>query len=307
MHQFDVIADYQDLCGEGPVWNKQEQALYWTDLARNRFYRYVWSERRSEIVSERMQVSSYAFNQPGGLVVMNVTGIWLWDGKFEPTLLADEVDGHKCIMNDGIADPDGRVYSGSFLRNERGEFVEGVGCLFRVDTDGSVHIVDEGFQLSNGLGFSPDLRTLYFVDSARRRIYSYDWRRADGSLRNRRILVQVPLSEGVPDGLTVDAEGFVWCAHWFGGCVIRYDPDGKIERRLEVPAAQTSSVTFGGSDFSEMFVTSAAETDSLSLAPPGYDPAKGYVGGPVYRLKTDIQGREEYRANISTRSTGKNS
>jgi D-xylonolactonase len=207
-------------------------------------------------------------------------------------------------MNDSIADAEGRVYSGSYLRDERGEFAEGVGCLFRVDTNGSVHIVDEGFQLSNGLGFSPDCRTLYFVDSAVRRIYSYDWQRADGTLRNRRVFVQVPRSEGIPDGLTVDAEGFIWCAHWFGGCVIRYDPDGKIERRVEIPALQSSSVTFGGPDLSDMFVTSAAKTDSLSLSSLGYDPSKGYVGGPVYHVKSAVQGREEYRANISKSRTG---
>jgi sugar lactone lactonase YvrE len=304
MEQIDVIADYGDLCGEGPLWDHREQALYWTDLARRRFYRYKWSDRRSEIVSESMQVSSYAFNEPGGFVVTNIAGIWLWDTKCEPTLLANEIDGHKCIMNDSIADPEGRLYSGSYLRDESGEFVEGVGCLFRVDTNGSVHIVDEGLQLSNGLGFSPDCRTLYFVDSAVRRIYSYDWQRANGTLRNRRVFVQVPRSEGIPDGLTVDAEGFIWCAHWFGGCVIRYDPDGKIERRVEIPALQSSSVMFGGPDFSDMFVTSAAKTDSLSLSPPGYDPGKGYVGGPVYHVKSDVQGREEYRANISKSRTG---
>ena len=171
MQQIDVIADYGDLCGEGPLWHKHEQALYWTDLARRRFYRYKWSDRRSEIVSEKMQVSGYAFNTPGGLVVTNVTGIWLWDTKSEPTLLAEEIDGNKCIMNDCIADPEGRVYSGSY-RNEDGDFVEGAGCLLRIDTDGSVHIVDESFQLSNGLGFSPECRTLYFVDSAMRRILS---------------------------------------------------------------------------------------------------------------------------------------
>jgi sugar lactone lactonase YvrE len=307
MQQIHVIADYGDLCGEGPLWDKREQALYWTDLARRRFYRYKWSDGRSEILSEKMQVSSYAFNEPGGFVVTNISGIWLWDTKSEPTLLAQEVDGNKCMMNDSIADPEGRVYSGSYLRKEDGEFAERAGCLFRVDTDGSVHIVDEGFQLSNGLGFSPDCRTLYFVDSAVRRIYSYDWQRSDGSLRNRRVLVEIPHSEGVPDGLTVDAEGFIWCAHWFGGCVIRCDPDGKIERRLEIPALQTSSVTFGGPEFSDMFVTSAAETDSLSLAPPGYNPARGHVGGPVYHIRPGIQGREEYRANVSQSGTDKRS
>jgi sugar lactone lactonase YvrE len=306
MQQIEAIADYGDLCGEGPLWDAREQALYWTDLARRRFYRYKWSDRRPEIVSENMQVSSYAFNQPGGFVVTNISGIWLWDTKSQPTLLAREVDGHKCTMNDSIADLEGRVYSGSYYRNASGEFDPGVGCLFRIDSDASVHIVDEGFQLSNGLGFSPDCSTLYFVDSAVRRIYAYDWQRSNGTLRNRRVLVQVPSSEGIPDGLTVDADGFLWCAHWFGGCVIRYDPDGKIERRIHFPALQTSSVTFGGPDFSDMFVTSAAKTDSLSIAPPGYDPAGGYVGGPVYHMKTDIQGREEYRANISKQGSGKN-
>ncbi len=299
MHQIDVIADYQDLCGEGPLWDARAQALYWTDLARRRFYRYMWSDRRSEIVSEAMQVSGAAFNEPGGFLVTNVTGIWLWDLQSEPVLLAKEVDGHPCVMNDCIADPEGRVYSGSYYRNENREFEPGAGYLFRVDTDGSVHIVDEGFQLSNGLGFSPDSRTLYFVDSAERRIYSYDWQRRDGTLRNRRAFVTVPLSEGIPDGLTVDADGFLWCAHWFGACVIRYDPDGKIERHIKTPALQTSSVTFGGPDLAHMFLTSAAFTDSLSIAPPGYDPENGYVGGPVYHLQPGVQGREEYRARIS--------
>ncbi len=302
MERIEVVADYQDLCGEGPLWNTREQALYWTDLARKRFYRYLWTDRRAEIVNERMQVSGYAFNDADGYVVTNVSGIWLWDGHSEPTLLAKEVDGHKCIMNDCIADPEGRVYSGSYFRNERREFEPGAGSLFRVDQDGSVHIADEGFQLSNGLGFSPDCRTLYFVDSAVYRIYAYDWRRADGILRNRRIVIQVPIEEGIPDGITVDAEGFIWCAHWFGGCVIRYDPDGKIERRIAIPASQTSSVTFGGPDLSDMFVTSAGMTDSLSLAPPGYDPQRGNVGGAVYHLKPGVQGREEYRANLSKRA-----
>jgi len=252
-----------------------------------------------------MQVSGYAFNGRGGLVVTNVTGIWLWDAKSEPILLANEVGGKQCVMNDCIADPEGRVYSGSYWRNQSGEFEPGAGCLFRVDRDGSVRIVDEGFHLSNGLGFSPDCRLLYFVDSAVRRIYSYDWERANGSLRNRRVFVNVPLTEGIPDGLTVDCEGYIWCAHWFGACVIRYDPDGKIERRIEMPALQVSSVTFGGPDLTEMFVTSAAKTDSLSIAPTGYDPASGYTGGPVYHVKQDIQGREEYWAKIHKSSAGR--
>ena len=296
--QIRPIADYGDICGEGPLWNAHQQALYWTDLARKRFYRYDWRARRHEIVSEAMQVSGYAFNRAGGLLVTNVEGIWLWDTKSPPRLLAREADGHRCCMNDCVADPEGRVYSGTYYRDPAGEFKPGAGCLMRVDNDGSVHVVDDGFQLSNGLGFSPDLRTLYYVDSAQRFIYAYDCRRSDGALSNRRVLVHVPMTEGIPDGLTVDDEGFLWCAHWFGGCVIRYDPDGKIERRIEMPAAQTSSVTFGGPEFRDMFVTSAAVTDSLSIAPTGYDPTGRFIGGPVYHLVPGFKGREEFAANV---------
>src|SRR5579884_2097166 len=99
-----ALADYGDLCGEGPLWNAAEQALYWTDLARRRFYRYDWAARRHQIVSEAMQVSGYAFNRAGGVVVTNVEGIWLWDMNSAPKLLAGEVDGKKCCMNDCVAD-----------------------------------------------------------------------------------------------------------------------------------------------------------------------------------------------------------
>lgn len=297
--EIDVIADYGDLCGEGPLWNSADLALFWTDLARKRFYRWDSASRRSEIVSEALQVSGFAFNRPGGLLVTNVEGIWLWDPRAAaPVLLAQEVDGHRCCMNDCVADPEGRVYSGTYYRNpETGNF-DRAGCLMRIDVDGSVHIMDDGFRLSNGLGFSPDLRTLYYVDSADRIIYAFDWRRSDGALHNRRIFVRVPSDEGFPDGLTVDVEGFVWCAHWFSGAVLRYDPSGKVERRVEVPASQASSVTFGGRDFTDMFVTSAAFLDSLCIAPTGYDAAAHFIGGPVYRLQPGVQGREEFRANV---------
>jgi D-xylonolactonase len=195
------------------------------------------------------------------------------------------------------------VFSGSYYRNPLTDEFDRVGCLFRIDTDGSVHVVDEGFRLSNGLGFSPNSATMYYVDSADRRIYRWDYRRRDGSIRNRRVFVQVPPENGFPDGMTVDAQGYVWCAHWFGGCVVRYDPDGKVERRLELPVSQVSSVTFGGPNFDDMFVTSAAKLDSTYLAPPGFEPAKHFIGGPVYHLKPGIQGREEYRAKVSVKKS----
>jgi len=98
--------------------------------------------------------------------------------------------------------------------------------------------------------------------------------------------------------LTVDAEGFLWCAQWFGARITRYDPDGKVERVVRLPAAQTSSLTFGGPDLDTIFVTSASLSNMLKEAPPGYDPNKVFVGGRLYHMRSDVQGKKEHRSRI---------
>ena len=292
----EVVADYGDLCGEGPLWDYEKQILYWTDIDGKKFYRFLWNERRHELVHDGFQVNGSCMQEGGGFLVTNSQGIWLWDPQTKPTLLASEVDGKDCVMNDCVADPEGRVYSGSYHYNPGG--VAAPSFLFRVDTDGSVHVADEGIQFSNGLAFSRDCSTLYFSDSVARCIYAYHWHRESGNLTDRRVFVRVPREQGFPDGLTVDAEGFIWCAHWFGARITRYDPDGKVERVVTLPATQTSSLAFGGPDLDVIFVTSAGMSNMLAEAPPGYDPDKVYVGGRLYQMRSDIQGRKEYRSRI---------
>lgn len=294
--QVTSIADYNDLCGENPLWDSAGQRLYWTDMTGRRFYSYDWKTRLSAIVKQEFEICGAAFNETGWVVV-NSGGIWLWNGDGATQLIASEVDGQRCNMNDCIADPKGRVFAGSwFYDPNRDDYP--LGHLIRIDQDGSAKIVDEGIHLANGLGFSPDRGTLYFADSIARLIFAYDYSAETGEIRNRREFVCVPRESGLPDGLTVDTEGFIWCAHWFGGCVVRYDPDGKIERTLSVPAKQTSSIAFGGPDLTDLFITSAALSDSLPMAPLGYDPESGYIGGRLFHTNLGIQGREEYRARI---------
>lgn len=296
----EIIADDGNLCGEGPLWDEGERALYWTDITGHRFFRYLWDDRRREVLSDGFQVGGFSRQSDGGFVVTNNQGIWLWRPGSEPRLLASEADGQECVMNDCAADPEGRVYSGSWHLDENGDSAPSF--LFRVDTDGSVHVADEGIRFSNGLAFSPETSTLYFADTVARCIYRYDWRRSDGALSNRRVFARLDRSEGIPDGLAIDAEGFVWCAHWFGGCLTRYGPDGKRERRIDLPASQTSSLAFGGPDLDEIYVTSAAKSNALVLAPEGYDPARVFVGGPLYRFRCGIQGRAKFQSRISSRS-----
>jgi sugar lactone lactonase YvrE len=292
----EVVADYGNQCGEGPLWDDEKQILHWTDIDGKKFYRYLWNERRHELVHDGFQINGFSMQQAGGHLVTNSQGVWLWTPGTKPMMLASEADGQECVLNDCIADCEGRVYSGSYHFNAAGAAAPSF--LFRVDIDGSVHVVDEGIQFSNGLAFSLDCSTLYFSDSVARCIYSYEWQRNTGQLTNRRVFVRIPREEGFPDGLTVDSEGFLWCAHWFGGCITRYDPDGKRERHVVLPAAQTSSLAFGGADLDVIFVTSASLSNLLELAPSGYDPSKTFVGGRLYKMRADVQGRKEYRSRI---------
>jgi sugar lactone lactonase YvrE len=292
----EIVASDGNLCGEGPHWDERSQSLYWTDIDGRKFYRYLWRERRRQLVDEGFTVNGFCLQEDGSFVTTSSQGAWLWTPGQKPTLLAAEADGQECRLNDCVADPEGRVYSGSYHLNEKGE--SDPSFLFRIDNDGSVHIADEGICFSNGLAFSPDCGTLYFTDIVARCIYAYDWRRSDGALSQRRVFVRVDRSEGMPDGLTVDAEGFLWLAHWFGGCVTRYDPDGKRERKVRLPATQTSSMVFGGPDLDEMYVTTAAMNNCLMLAPAGYDPGREFVGGPLYRLRPGVRGKLKFRARV---------
>jgi sugar lactone lactonase YvrE len=293
---FEIIANDGNLCGEGPYWDEREESLYWTDITGRRFYCFLWRDQRRELLSEGFQVSGFSRQEDGGFLVTNNDGIWLWSPSTRPILLASEAEDQECVMNDCAADPEGRVFSGSWHLDDEGHSAPSF--LFRVETDGSVHIADEGICFSNGLAFSPDESLLYLADTVARCIYAYDWRRANGELSRRRVLARIPPEQGLPDGLATDAEGFVWCAHWFGGCISRFDPDGKLERRIDLPAAQTSSLAFGGPELDEIYVTSAARSNALVLAPAGYDPASVFVGGPLYRFRAGIHGRTKYRSQI---------
>lgn len=297
MAELAIAADGGDLCGECPVWDAETRGLYWTDIERRMFCRYDLQSGSWEVLKHGLQINGFRRNAAGGFVITNSGGAWLWDGADAVKLIADTVDGAPCRLNDCIADGRGRLLAGSCFYNPHEKYEPGK--LIRFDQDGRAVILDDGFELANGLGFSPDGCRLYFADSAARRIYVYDYDAEQGVASRRRVLVEVPVTEGLPDGLAVDGEGFIWSAQWYGGCVVRYDPDGRVERRLDVPAKQTTSIAFGGDGLTEIFITSAALPGPLPIMPPGYDPYSGCLGGRLYRTDLGIQGKPEFRADVS--------
>lgn len=299
MPEVTVVADYRDLCGECPVWDAARGSLFWIDCTGLKFLRYDWRTHEHGIVRQGLPINGFRCNRTGGFAITNNNGVWLWDGQNEPQLVTDEAQGSPCQLNDCAADPAGRLIAGSYFYNPSGQYP--LGKLIQVDTLGKARVLDEGFHLSNGLGFAPDGRTLYFTDSVARLIYAYEYDAGTGSVGKRRIFVQVPQEEGLPDGLAVDAQGFVWSAQWYGSCVVRYDPGGKVERRIPTPAKQTSSLAFGGPDLTDIFVTSAGQSEPMPVMPPGYDATSGYFGGALYHVNLGITGHPQHMANIAIR------
>jgi sugar lactone lactonase YvrE len=186
-------------------------------------------------------------------------------------------------FNDVIADPQGRVYCGTLPTKDR------LGRLYRLDVDGTLTIMVEGIGCSNGMGFSLDHRAMYYTDSGVREIYRFDYDKATGALANQRLFARLREDQGLPDGMTVDAEGCLWSARWDGGCVARYAPDGTELSRIELPAKKVSCVTFGGDDYGDMYITTAGGADKAT---------EGWGAGALFRVCPGVRGLPEFRSRI---------
>ena len=296
MEEPKVAINTDDLCGESPIWDEESQSIYWTDIVGHKFHRYSPAKNLYKLLNSSIEINGFAMRDGGGFIITNSKGVWRWDGWTEPELVLSEIDGCPCRMNDCIADPAGRLISGTWHYDPQGKYE--LGKLISVERDGRSSILDKGIHGSNGLAFSVDQKTLYFTDSIIRTIYAYDYDVTSGTATNRRVWVKLACEEGLPDGMTVDSDGFVWSAQWYGGCIVRYDPEGHIERRMKIPAKQVSSLTFGGRDLSELYITTAGHSKPMPIMPPGYDYLTGPFGGALYRMKVGIRGMPEFKCRF---------
>ena len=283
-------------CGEGPMWDSDARRLYWTNAVGQAIYSYDRSAEAVTTLTESVQAGSITVHADGGLLLGGGKGFYHWKSDGDIRVVADSCDDKPVAhINDIIADPSGRVFGGPESYNEEEPYEPGY--LYCIDLDGSIRIVEEGLHLSNGMGFSPDGSTFYHIDSIPRIVSAYDYDQQTGSIKNRRALIALTQDDGLPDGMTVDSEGFIWIALWFGGAVVRFDPDGKRERTIELPVAQPSSVMFGGPDLNELYITSAGLMWESPIAPAGHDYSRPR-GGPLFRVSLDITGKPENQARV---------
>ncbi|MCX4680215.1 SMP-30/gluconolactonase/LRE family protein [Streptomyces sp. NBC_01433] len=246
----EVAVREQAQLGEGPTWDPATGRLIWVDILSSRIHTYDPESGRRTVMATGQQVGAAKPRAGGGLVVNLREGIGRYDaeGAFS-WLLHDPVAGRR--GNDAAVAPDGALWAGTMRDNE----AEIGGGLYRVAPDGTVTDTVGAVACSNGTGWSPDGRLMYYIDTPTLRIDVFD---VDGErVRDRRPFATIEPGAGAPDGLTVDAEGCVWVALWNGSALRRYAPDGRLERIIGLPVRRPTACAFGGRDLRDLYITSA--------------------------------------------------
>jgi len=286
MSDVEHLIASQDEVGETPIWVPGEQALYWIDLEGSAAHRYDPASGETEDWGLDVPVTALARRASGGWVLATKTGLAYWDHRTNDSefIVDPTADSADVRLNDSAVDRQGRLLVGSA---NVVQFDAPDGCLYRLDADRTLHTIDEGYAVANGIAFSPDGATVYVTDMFHSRILAMDYDTEAGTVSNRRTFVDVPAETGLPDGLITDAAGFLWSAHWGGSRVTRYDPDGAIERTVPLPAANVTCMGFGGSDLTDLYITTAwfFLSDEEREAQP--------QAGDLFQIRTDVQGLVE--------------
>ncbi|MEM9348977.1 MAG: SMP-30/gluconolactonase/LRE family protein [Pseudomonadota bacterium] len=259
----ECVLDCNNHLGEGPVWDVDEGRLYWLDCTGPRFgLDAVWrmdpKARKVESWALPKDIGAMALREKGGCVAAMCDGFYFMniDGDHIELDLIQEVDAdiERTRLNDGKVDRRGRFFAGGM-----DDLEELKNCgLWRLDPDLSVTRVEEGLMCTNGPCWSPDDKTFYIADTFIEEFWAYDYDVDTGDLSNKRVHATTKEDEGVADGSTVDEEGYMWNAQLISGDLVRYAPDGTVERRIGMPVKNITSVMFGGDNLDELYVTSMA-------------------------------------------------
>jgi len=289
--QAELIADTRNATGECPVWIAGEQALYWVDIPNQQLLRWGAADQQLERWTGEQMLACIARREGAGnrWIAGMESGLFevvpQADGSLATTPIAHVAHQHpEMRFNDGRCDRQGRFWAGTMVQ----DMAAGIpaGALYRLDQDLRPSEILRGLIVPNGLGFSPDGRTLYVSDShpSVQKIWAFDYDADSGTPMNRRLFVDMNEYPGRPDGAAVDADGCYWICGNDAGLIHRFTPDGRLDRSLAVPVKKPSMCAFGGSRMDTLFVTSIRPGGDLSDQP---------LAGGVFALNPGITGLEE--------------
>ena len=313
----ELVADTRCIVGESPVWHPDEACVYWVDIMLGRLFRYDPVCDTYERVYDGLVIGGLTIQDDGALLMFLAQGaIASYHNGGVQIEVGRQPQEIGFRFNDVLADPKGRVFCGIMpydgpitgywnrpdaalpmrvirrfarLRTRALRRCPPTGRLLRVNQSGSSITLLDNLGRPNGMGFTPDRTGLYLTDSVKREIHLFDFDVRTGMLSNRRLFDQMPDGKGTPDGLAVDAEGFVWSALWNGSALIRHTPNGKVDGQIPIPTSKVSSLTFGGKGYSDIYVTTAAGSIRGE---------KGHGAGALFHVNVGIRGLPDLRSAL---------
>lgn len=273
--------------GESPLWDDVTGELLWVDIPAGSIHRWRPGAAAPSSFVVGQPVGAIALRRSGGLIAAVRDGFAIVDEASGSVDLCGplEVDRAHNRMNDGRCDSAGRFWAGTMAE----DMSPGAGSLYRLDPDLTISTILPGVSVSNGIGWSPDDRTMYYVDSLEQSIDAFDFDAGLGLISNRRRLADIEVEAGMPDGIEVDTAGYVWVAVWGGGAIRRYSPAGELDEVVRLPATRVTSCTLGGPELRDLYVTTASR--GLTADEQREQPH----AGAIFRVAVDVPGRPAAR------------
>jgi sugar lactone lactonase YvrE len=251
----EVAIRSEALLGEGPRWDAATGRLLWVDIEAGALHLFDPARGDDREILLGNRVGAAAPVQGGAVLAALADRLAVVDPDDESVRTLVEIPhGEGMRLNDGVCDPAGRFWVGSMAL----DYTPGAGALYRYSSDGGLDRVLGEVTLSNGIGWSPDGGTMYYIDSMAYRVDAFDYDLSTGAISGRRPLIVIERGAGIPDGLAVDDDGGIWVALWGRGAIRRYAPDGELDRMLAVPAHNVTACCFGGDDGRSLYVTTAS-------------------------------------------------
>ena len=284
MAQATLILDAKATLGEGPIWDSRENVLWWIDINECRLHRFDPATKDDVTYDIGQRVGTVVPRASGGLMLAVQNGFAAFDPATQKLEIIADPEAHLPAnrFNDGKCDPAGRFWAGTLELVEQDMTAGALYCLY---PDGRVEsrVADVG--ISNGIVWTADKQTMYFIDSPTRRVDAFDYDNATGEICNRRTAIALPAGIGYPDGMAIDAEDKLWVALWAGWGVARFDPvTGKLLEKIDVQASQVTACAFGGPELRDLYITTARR-DLL-----GEDLKDQPDAGGLFHLRVDVAG-----------------
>jgi len=290
-HTFSIecLIQCENHLGEGPIWDVETQMLYWVDstgprVGKDAIWRFDPASGQVASWPLERDIGAMALRENGGAILALADGFYTYDFDSHEVDLVAKVDDdpERARLNDGKCDRAGRFFAGGMDDQEE----LGICGLWRLDPDLSLHKVQDGIICSNGPCWSPDDSLFYFADTFKDEIWVYDYDVTTGQPSHRRVFASTADDTGFADGSTVDAEGYVWNAQVISGDLIRYAPDGSVDRKISMPVRNITSVMFGGPDLTDIYVTSMARVNHPA-AHDGFEKQTKpqFAAGSLFRIR----------------------